>query len=128
MSPLTKAATCLVHDYEPRAHPATGLFSFTGVTVNEHTTEPRLTRELAAHAAGVQPDTVKKWTTRGWIDKDSGERRYLEVAKRDWRGRPLYRFADVMAAERATRPVNRKTDKRHWAALNANSAGMGAAC
>lgn len=80
-----------------------------------------ITRDLAAHAAGVKPSAVNMWTSRGWIDPATGERHKLEVVKKDWRGRCLYRYGDVMAAEKATR---RRGRKRDWSALNANTSGM----
>jgi hypothetical protein len=86
--------------------------------------QPLLPRDLAAHAAGVKGSTVAMWASRGWSDPDDGERRTLEVAGRDWRGRPLYRYADVMAAEQATRRRGRKRDRQHWTALDVNSAGF----
>ncbi len=97
-----------------------GLSSFPGVTVDDQPV--LLPRDIAAHAAGVQPDTVKKWTTRGWVDPDTGQRRFLKVADRDWRGNPLYDYPDVMAAEKATRRRGRKRGPQHWAALNVKSA------
>ena len=124
MSPLNEGVASSRPDLKPRTHTVPGLSSFTGVTVNDHTRDPRLTRDLAAHAAGVKPDTVKKWTTRGWVDPATGQRRFLEVAARDWRGHPLYRYADVMAAEQATRRRGRQRDKAKWDALNVNSNGM----
>lgn len=101
-----------------------GSSSFTGVTVNDHPDDARLTRDLAAHAADVKPSTVAMWASRGWVDPVTGERRKLEVAARDWRGRPLFRYTDVMAAEQATRRRGRKRDKQTWAALDINSAGF----
>lgn len=101
-----------------------GSSSFPGVTVDDASTEPRLTRDLAAHAAGVTASTVAMWASRGWVDPITGERRKLEVAARDWRGRPLFRYADVMAAEQATRRRGRQRDKDKWRALNINSSGM----
>ncbi len=83
-----------------------------------------LTRDVAAHAAGVKLSAITMWASRGWVDPATGERRKLEVVKRDWRGRALFRYADVMAAEQATRRRGRKRDKQHWAALDANSNGM----
>lgn len=83
--------------------------------------EPLLTRDLAAHAANVSGSTVAMWASRGWKDPATGEHHKLEAASRDWRGRPLYRYADVMAAERATR---RRGRRRDWAALNLNSVGL----
>lgn len=91
--------------------------------------DARLTRDLAAHAAGVQPTAIAMWVSRGWIDRTTGQRRHLEVAARDWRGRPLFRYADVMAAEEGTRGRGRARVKRtDWTALNANSSGMQHAC
>lgn len=83
-----------------------------------------LTRDLAALAAGVKPSAVAMWASRGWVDPATGERRKLEPASRDWRGRPLYRYGDVMAAEQATRRRGRQRDKVKWQALNVNSSGM----
>ena len=83
--------------------------------------------DLAAHAAGVSESTIGMWAARGWIDPSTGERRKLEVADRDWRNRPLYRYADVMAAEQATRRRGRRRGTRDWASLDVNSAGLPAA-
>jgi hypothetical protein len=80
--------------------------------------------DLAAHAAGVSLSTIGMWVSRGWKDPGSGEQRRLEPAGRDWRGRPLYRYTDVMAAEQATRRRGRKRDRQHWVALDVNSAGF----
>lgn len=85
---------------------------------------PLLTRDLAAHAAGVSGSTVAMWASRGWTDPASGERRILEVAGRDWRNRPLYHYADVMAAERATRRRGRRRGSQAWALLDRNSSGL----
>lgn len=83
-----------------------------------------LTRDVAAHAAGVKLSAITMWTSRGWVDPVTRERRKLEIVKRDWRGRALFRHADVMAAEQATRRRGRKRDKDKWRALDVNSAGM----
>jgi hypothetical protein len=98
------------------------------VTVDDTSPPPLLHRDLAAYAAGVKPSTVAMWASRGWVDPDSGERRRLEPAGRDWRGRPLYAYADVMAAERGTRRRGRRRDPRHWDDLDTNSSGMLHAC
>lgn len=90
--------------------------------------DARLTRDLAAYAAGVKTSAVAMWVSRGWVDPTTGERRKLEVAARDWRGRPLFRYADVMAAEQATRRRGRKRDTQHWTELDMNSGGMQHAC
>ena len=84
-----------------------------------------LTRDLAAHAAQVKPSSVAMWASRGWVDPGTGERRKLEPADRDWRGRPLYRYGDVMAAESATRRRGRSRTGPSWTALDVNSSGMG---
>lgn len=78
-------------------------------------------REAAAFAAKVTPSAVAMWVSRGWIDPASGERRKLEPAGADWRGRHLYRYGDVMTAEQATR---RRGRTRDWTSINLNSTGM----
>ncbi len=85
-------------------------------------------RDLAAHAAKVTPSTVAMWASRGWKDPATGERRKLEVADRDWRGRPLYRYLDVMRAEQQTRRRGRQRDTAKWAELDVNSSGMPHVC
>lgn len=57
------------------------------------------TAEQAAEAAQVNRNVVDNWRYRG----------KLEVAKRDRRGRPLYRAIDVIRAEKATRERARRT-------------------
>ncbi|MFE2969897.1 hypothetical protein ACFXKC_40770 [Streptomyces sp. NPDC059340] len=57
------------------------------------------TAEQAAEAAQVKRNVVDNWRYRG----------KLEVAKRDHRGRPLYRAIDVVRAEKATRGRARRT-------------------
>lgn len=83
-----------------------------------------ITRDVAAFAAGVKTSAVTMWTSRGWVDPVTGERRKLAIADRDWRGRALFRYCDVMAAEQATRRRGRKRDAQHWTDLNDNSSGM----
>jgi hypothetical protein len=90
--------------------------------------EPLLHTDVAAHAAGVTESTIGMWASRGWKDPVTGERRYLEVAKRDWQKRPMYRYADVMAAEKATRRRGRSRKRINWPALDVNSSGMSHAC
>ena len=94
-----------------------------GVPVNG---DALLRKDVAAHAAGVSVSTVAMWASRGWTDPDTGQLHNLQVADRDWRGRPLYRYADVMAAEKATRRRGRRRGAA-WAVLDVNSAGMPAA-
>ena len=57
------------------------------------------TAEQAAEAAQVKRNVVDNWRYRG----------KLEVAKRDRRGRPLYRAIDVIRAEKSTRERARRT-------------------
>ncbi len=78
-------------------------------------------RDTAAFAAKVTPSAVAMWVSRGWTDPRTGERRKLEAKGRDWQGRHLYRYGDVMAAEQATR---RRGRRRDWSTLDANSSGM----
>jgi hypothetical protein len=61
------------------------------------------------------------WVSRGWVDPETGERRKLETRGSNWQGRHLYRYGDVMTAERATRRKGRRRDR---SALDLNSAGM----
>ncbi len=82
-------------------------------------------RDTAAWAAKVKPLSISSWVSRGWKDPDSGERKFLERRGVDHQGRHLYRYGDVMAAEKATR---RRGRPRDWVALNLNSAGMPHAC
>ncbi len=79
---------------------------FPGVTMTPHY-DAHINRADAAHAARVDPNVITLWTRQGWKDPDTGQRRYLEVAARDWRGRPQYRYGDIMAAEAATRASKR---------------------
>jgi hypothetical protein len=58
-------------------------------------------RSVAADRLGVSPHTVSMWALRGWRDPDGTHRR-LSVVGRDRRQR-LYRWGDLLDAERATR-------------------------
>ena len=80
--------------------------------------EALIDRDTAAYAAKVKPSAIGMWVSRGWKDPDTGERRKLERRGTDWQGRHLYRYGDVMAAERATR---RRGRQRDWSVLNLNS-------
>jgi hypothetical protein len=97
-----------------------GLSSFPGVSVISDF-DALIDRETAACAAKVTPSAVAMWVSRGWLDPQTGDRRTLESRGRDWQGRHLYRYSDVMAAERATRRTGRP---RNWSFLNVNSSGM----
>lgn len=66
-------------------------------------------RDQAAELAHVTPDAISVWATRGYTEETTGEdgqktrvRRKLPVALYEGR-KPLYRPADVIRAERATR-------------------------
>jgi hypothetical protein len=56
-------------------------------------TQQLMTSADASYAAGVTVAAIRKWVQRG----------HLEVAARDYRGRPLFRWIDVVRAERSTR-------------------------
>ena len=107
----------------PITFTVTGSSSLCGEVPVDDARQPLLTRDLAAHAAGVSGSTIARWASRGWNDPATGKRHVLEVADRDWRKRPLYRYADVMAAEKATRRRGRRRDSQAWTFLDHNSAG-----
>lgn len=56
----------------------------------------------AARALGCSLHVILMWRNRGWLDRD-GQRHHLEVAERDRCDRPLYRWDDLLQAERTTR-------------------------
>jgi hypothetical protein len=56
-------------------------------------TEQLMTTATASYCTGVTVAAIRKWVQRG----------HLEVAARDYRGRPLFRWIDVVRAERSTR-------------------------
>lgn len=53
-----------------------------------------LPADLAALAAGIQPDTIRDWRRRGLLKPAGGTPR-----------RPLYALADVYAAKAAPKPT-----------------------
>lgn len=55
--------------------------------------EEMISSTRAANLVGVSVETIKKWRQRG----------HLEMKGLDERGRPMYRWIDVVRAERATR-------------------------
>lgn len=81
--------------------------------------DAHITRQQAATAAGVDPHVISLWATQGWKDPATGQRRRLEVVDRDWRGRPFYRYGDVVTAEAATRRNNRGRPRTRPAPLAA---------
>lgn len=50
---------------------------------------------------------ILMWRNRGWTDAD-GDKHRLKVARRDDRGRPLYRWSDLLAAERGARQSRKR--------------------
>lgn len=86
----------------PLTFPVAGPSPFPGVFMPSGM-DAHISRQDAAHLAGVDPQVISMWAYAGWKDPTTGERRRLEVVDRDWRKRPFYRYGDVMAAEQATR-------------------------
>jgi hypothetical protein len=66
-------------------------------------------RDQAAALAGVTPDAVTMWATRGYVATLGGEkvRMHLPVARREGR-KPLYDPVEVQKAEYATRKRGRR--------------------
>lgn len=50
----------------------------------------------AAELAGVTVEAIRKWRSRGYIDRD-GQRRYLQVRARDAQDWPLFEAGEVLA-------------------------------
>lgn len=73
----------------------------------------------AAKAVSVSPTLLLRWRDKGWIDPDTGERRYLPVADETETGRKRYRLGDVREADRATW----RSNKSHRMPLAVNSHG-----
>jgi len=66
--------------------------------------EAGLTRSQAVDKLGsdVTPAMVSMWVARGWLDPQ-GNRRHIRIVGTDERGARLYRYADLLAAEKHTR-------------------------
>ena len=64
-------------------------------------------RDQAAELAGVTPDAVTLWATRGYKTRDGKQRRFLPVALREGR-KPLYDPIEVAKAEYHTRKRGRR--------------------
>lgn len=64
-------------------------------------------RDQAAELAGVTPDAVTIWATRGYMSRDGKTRCWLPVAKREGR-KPLYSPVEVQKAEWHTRRRGRR--------------------
>lgn len=75
---------------------------------------------LAATYFNVTPATVKGWVTRGWADR-RGRRHTVRVVGTDWRYGRLYRFGDLVEAERAARehPNSSRSEVRRKPAVAA---------
>jgi len=67
-----------------------------------------LTAREAAGRFHTSIAVVLMWRNRGWLDED-GQVHTLAVADRDWRGRPLYRWGDLLDAERGSRQSRKRT-------------------
>lgn len=61
----------------------------------------------AAHAFQTSIPVILMWRNRGWLD--DGEQLRLPVAGRSRTGRPLYRWGDLLVAERGTRISRERT-------------------
>lgn len=67
-------------------------------------------RAFAAKRLGVTPHTVSMWAQRGWVD-DDGQKQTVAVV--GWfRGHRLYRWGDLVEAERCTRNSRLSSRKR----------------
>ncbi|HEX5268912.1 MAG TPA: hypothetical protein VFW33_00430 [Gemmataceae bacterium] len=72
-------------------------------------------RDQAAELAGVTPDAVTIWATRGYWTRDRSQHLVLPVAKREGR-KPLYDPVEVQKAEWHTRRRGRRDFPRSAAA------------
>lgn len=61
-----------------------------------------LTARDAAHALQTTIPVILMWRNRGWVDAD-GQQRRLATVGRDHLGRKLYRWGELVDAERDTR-------------------------
>lgn len=71
-------------------------------------------RSVAAHHLHVSPHVVSMWALRGWVDVD-GTRRQMRVVGYA-QGQRLFRWGDLLDAERATRSNPRSSRHRSRAA------------
>ena len=72
-------------------------------------------RDQAAELAGVSPDAVTLWATRGYKTRDGKQRMFLPVALREGR-KPLYNVVEVAKADHATKGPARRVTIRDIAA------------
>lgn len=78
----------------------------------------KLTAAELAAALGVSPQLVNRWHTDGYLNRD-GDRVFLPLADRNWRGHRRFRYIDGAKAEAATRRSPKSYRKpRDWAALD----------
>jgi len=68
-------------------------------------------RDQLAELAGVSPDAVTLWSTRGYMSRDGKTRYWLPVAKREGR-HPLYEVTEGQKAEWHTRVRGRRATPR----------------
>jgi len=68
-------------------------------------------RDQAASLAGVTPDAVTMWATRGYWLRDRSAHCFLPVALREGR-KPLYSVVEVQKAEYHTRVRGRRATPR----------------
>ena len=87
--------------------PATGVFVVSGghplpVTLLADDIDALITAQEATRLCGVQSQTIRKWATRGYTDRN-GHRQTLTVAGLDPCGHKLFKLIDVARAEHDTR-------------------------
>jgi len=68
-------------------------------------------RDQAAELAGVGPNAVTLWATRGYKTRDGKQRMFLPVALREGR-KPLYDPVEIQKAEWHTRVRGRRATPR----------------
>jgi predicted site-specific integrase-resolvase len=69
------------------------------VSIAPESVDELLTTARAANLVGVSVETIRQWRHRG----------HIEVKGLTEHGRPMYRWLDVVLAERATRDKARRT-------------------
>lgn len=75
---------------------------YLGVNMLTANPDAGLPRALAARAVSVTPGMVSMWAQRGWYDQDGAHHTLTVVGHHRTLGR-LYRYGDLLAAEKATR-------------------------
>jgi hypothetical protein len=86
--------------------PVSGISAYPGVSMQSGTPGHHHGRLIgsveAARAAKVSVNVISNWRNKGWTGLD-GVRKKLPIVDYDGHGRPLYRYTDVLNAERETR-------------------------